>query len=337
MKSFYLYVLLSLCLILYVYNPTLAQQTKQAPSQDFTVKLYVTVTTYYGRPIGGFGKENFSIYENKTPLEITSFTLEEQPASYVVLFDLSESAINFSLGARNEVLKIMQQSHDKNEYVLIGFNTKAFSLTDWGSNDEALVKGLNDLGDPKITGKEKGASMRGTAFFDACYIAIEKFKSAPHPNKVLLIISDGQDTSSKHKKGEIERLLKESNVTVYGVGIYQRGSAIIADVLAIENLESVAEATGGAIYFPEYTPAGFPSLRPKFKDDEYEWRYTNPFEKIRKLIQSRYAITFKPANQNNDGKWHKIEIKVTKPANIKDKIDVNSIKGYFASDIKADN
>jgi Ca-activated chloride channel family protein len=152
-----------------------------------------------------------------------------------------------------------------------------------------------------------------TALYDACYLGVEKVQRGSHPKRALLLISDGQDNNSRYTFNELRRLLKESDVTLYGVGIL--GGSDAGSSMGMEGqgiLDELANVSGGKAFFP----------RSAAEMDDI-------FEQIALELRHQYSIGYKPANFVNDGRWHKVKVKVTPPRGLP-KLFVRTKEGYYA-------
>lgn len=248
------------------------------------IQLTVTVTDAQDHPVVNLKHDAFTVFDDKELQQIAFFTDEDQPASVGILLDVSGSMRDTGMlnVLRNNFLHFIEQSHSANEYFLIGFNESVQLLTDWTSDRNALVEGLNKVA------QMKGAS----AVFDALYTGIEKVKQGRHAKHVLLLISDGQDSSSDHKLGEIIRRLKESDSIVYTFGIRSGTTDPLAQY-SPNLLAEMSSLSGGVVYFPS---------RVKEADAA--------FGRIAMELRHQYVIGFYPTNTKRDGKWHKVKVEV---------------------------
>src|SRR5205085_2233039 len=173
------------------------------------VTLTVTVTDTYGRFVTGLGQNAFTVTDDKVPQEITFFSDEDAPVSLGVVFDVSGSMGGDKINKAREALsKFIETSHARDEYFLIGFNNRAQLLLDHTRDSDALMQ--------KLTFVQTHGQ---TALYDAVYLGVNKVTRGTHTKKAILLISDGQDNSSRYTFSELRRLLKESDVIIYAVGI----------------------------------------------------------------------------------------------------------------------
>jgi Ca-activated chloride channel family protein len=292
-------------------SPGIGQQP--APASDpAPITLTVSVLDKNERYFSDLKKENFSVYDQKAPQEIVSFDNGDAPASVAILFDVSPSMLNrpdaFTL-LRTGVLRFIQQGDAANDYLIVSFADDVRVLADWGSSDESLVRALNGLA---------AASSKGevTALQDACYLAVEKLKGSHHPRRVILLVTDGMDYGSRRGTSELHRALKESDAIVYSVALIKGGLGSTDFSLQVYNkLKRLADISGGRAFIAGTAAAA----------DEI-------FERIRLEIQHQYSLSFRPATAAGGGKWHPIEVKVTRLSNGPrlPGLTVRAREGYYA-------
>ncbi len=282
---------------------------QQRPGTDIEVintdliTFTVTVTDTYGRFVSGLNKNAFTVLDDKKPQEITFFSDDDSPVSVGVIFDVSGSMSGDKVKrARDALAKFIQTSHNSDEYFLIAFNSRAQLLLDRTRDGNSVLDKLTFVN-----------TRDNTALYDACYLGVEKVQRGAHPKRALLLISDGQDNNSRYTFNELRRLLKESDVVLYGVGILSGGDA--GSSLGMEGqgiLDELASVSGGKAFFP----------RSAAEMDDI-------FEQIALELRHQYSIGYKPNNFSNDGKWHKVKVKVTPPRGLP-RLFVRTKEGYYA-------
>jgi Ca-activated chloride channel family protein len=267
------------------------------------ITLSVTLTDMYGRFVTGLTKEAFTVLDDKEPQDITFFSDEDAPVSLGVIFDVSGSMGKDKIAKARDALKhFIETSHASDEYFLIGFNHRSQVLMEKTRDADALLNKLTFV-------QTKGQ----TALYDACYLGVEKVTRGTHPKRALLIISDGQDNSSRYTFSELRRVLKESDVLIYAIGITDRGDQTSFDVAGQAILDELAGVSGGRAFFPD-TAAEMNEI----------------FERIAIELRHQYSIGYKPKNFVNNGKWHKIKVKVTPPRGLP-RVFVRTKDGYYAT------
>jgi Ca-activated chloride channel family protein len=206
--------------------------------------------------------------------------------------------------ARDALSKFIQTSHDSDEYFLIAFNSRAQLLLDKTRDGDSILN--------KLTFVETKSQ---TALYDACYLGVEKVQRGTHPKRALLLISDGQDNDSRYTFNELRKLLKESDVTLYGIGILSGSDA--GSTMGMEGqgiLDELSGVSGGKAFFP----------RSAAEMDDI-------FEQIALELRHQYSIGYnRPESFANDGKWHRVKVKVTPPRGLP-RLFVRSKEGYYAT------
>lgn len=271
--------------------------------QTDLVTLTVTVTDNYGRFVSGLNKKHFTILDDKEEQVIEHFSDDDAPVTVGVIFDVSGSMSGDKLSkARTALSRFIETSHNSDEYFLIGFNSRAQMLLDKTRDGDAVLDKLTYV-------DTKGQ----TALYDACYLGVEKVTRGAHQKRAVLLISDGQDNNSRYTFSELRRLLKESDVVVYSIGILggsDPGSALGMHGQSL--LDELSAVSGGKAFFPN-TAAEMDEI----------------FERIALELRHQYSIGYRPANFVNDGKWHKLKVKVTPPRGLP-RLFVRSREGYYA-------
>lgn len=284
-------------------NAAAAAADEQVIINSDLITLNITLTDTYGRFVTGLTKEAFTVLDDKEPQEITFFSDEDAPVSLGVIFDVSGSMGKDKIAKARDALKhFIETSHDGDEYFLIGFNQRSQVLLDRTRDSDALLTKLTYV-------QTKGQ----TALYDACYLGVEKVTRGTHPKRALLIISDGQDNSSRYTFSELRRILKETDVLIYAIGITDTGNPNGLDVVGQSILEELAGVSGGRAFFPD-TAAEMNEI----------------FERIAIELRHQYSIGYKPKNFVNNGKWHKLKVKVVPPRGLP-KLFVRTKEGYFAT------
>ncbi len=267
------------------------------------ITFTVTVTDLYGRFVSGLGKNAFSIFDDKHQQEISFFSDDDAPVSVGVLFDVSGSMSGDKVKrARDALSHFVQTSHDRDEYFLIAFNSRAQLLMDRTRDGNAVLDKLTFV-----------QTKNNTALYDACYLGVERVQRGTHPKRALLLISDGQDNNSRYTFNELRRVLKESDVVLYAIGIL--GGNDQGSSLGMEGqgtLDELAGVSGGKAFYP----------RSAAEMDDI-------FEQIALELRHQYSIGYRPPNFVNDGKWHHIKVKVAPPRGLP-RLFVRSKEGYFA-------
>jgi Ca-activated chloride channel family protein len=288
-------------------QPTVAPV--EDPSKPVTLRtdlvtLTLTVMDPYGRYVSALPKKAFSVFDNNVEQEITYFSDSDAPVSLGILFDVSGSMSGEKIQkARHALERFLATSHPADEYFLIAFNTRAQLLLDRTRDSEAVLRKLT-LVEPK----------RNTALYDAVYLGVDRVSRGAHQKRALLIISDGQDNSSRYNFNEVRRIMKESDIVTYAVGIMDK--ADIGNPLGMQGqafLDELTSVTGGKSFYPT-------------SDVELD----DVFERIAVELRHQYSIGYTPKDFQPDGKWRKVKVKVKPPRGLP-RLTVRSREGYYAT------
>ena len=268
------------------------------------VLINVTVTDPMGRFVTGLEKEHFKILENKATQEITQFGAEDVPLSLGIVFDTSGSMGHKISKAREAVAQFMKTSNPEDEFFLVQFNNRPKLMIGFTKRLEEVQNRLTFI-------RSKGR----TALLDATYLAIRKMKEGVNPKKAMLIISDGGDNSSRYTEREIKRLVKEADVQIYAIGIFESISSRgrTAEELAGPGLLSqIAEQTGGR-QFPVENINELPDVAAKIGVE----------------LRNQYVLGYVPSNQEKDGKWRRVKV-ITKKIRGMPRLRAHYRLGYYA-------
>lgn len=271
--------------------------------QTSLVTVNVNVMDRFHRQIAGLAREHFEIYENNVKQEIEFFSDIDRPLSIGILFDLSGSMRPKLARARQALQGFINASHQDDDFFLVGFNQNANLLATFSSGKTVL---------DKLT---LAAAQGQTALVDATYLGVDKMKEGRYDRRALLLVSDGQDNASRYGLGELRRLLKESDVQIYCLGISEQSSLTdsLLDQQGQEMLRDLSEMTGGLAFFPR------------------NWmELEDAIARIALVLRHQYSIGYVPLNEKRDGKWRKIKVRLKAPKSLPS-LYVRAKTGYYAT------
>ncbi len=284
------------------------------PSKTFEVRLPVTVVDKKKNLISGFQRGDFTVLEDGVPQELTFFTSEDKnPPVYVgVLMDTSESTkgkMSFSKeAARNFLYTVLKLRKDKAAFMT--FDNEINLLQDFTDKQDLLDKSVEGV---KKTGSQ-------TALYDAVWqFCDEKLRNAPGRH-VAVIITDGDDTFSRAELKDAIDIAQRTETTIFAISTK---NGFLGSVPGVEggtirdkgdnDLTRLCEETGGEVFF---------------SGDMLDLEKS--FTKISKELSSQYIITYRPANQNYDGRARKIEVRFARPNDDTKKYKIRSKASYRA-------
>jgi Ca-activated chloride channel family protein len=265
------------------------------------VLVNATVTDPMNRFVTGLEKENFSVYEDKIEQSIVHFSSQDMPISIGIIFDTSGSMTSKIEKSREACIQFMKLANPEDEFFLVGFNDRVYLEQDFTSHVDDITKRV-------IFDKAKGQ----TALLDAIYFGIEKVAHGHYPRKALLIISDGGDNHSRYSEKDVKEYVKESDAQLFAIGIYNPFADAPEEKRGPALLTELAEITGGR----EYTLNTVSDLE-------------DIVTKIAIELRNEYVLGYISKNEQRDGRWRKIKVKLTPPRGLPP-LSVSAKTGYYA-------
>jgi len=262
-----------------------------------TVFVKVSVSDPLNRYVTGLSKEHFRVFEDKVEQEIMHFEQESAPISVGIIFDISGSMKENSniKKAKGAIARFLEFGKPEDEYLLITFNQSTKLVRDFSQKASTLQ---NDIVFQKPGGN--------TSLYDAVYMGLSYVMEGNNEKKALILITDGEDNSSRYSAREIREFAKESDVQIYSIGQLGNmgyGMSIIRDIVGI---------TGGRAFFPS-----------NFNELDYY------IDLIHAELRNQYVIGYRPSNKVHDGKWRRIKVKLEAPEGLP-KLKIHAREGYYA-------
>jgi len=259
------------------------------------VNIYATVIDSSGRYVQGLKKNDFLVEEDGRRQELAHFDHnEDTPVSVGIVLDTSGSMRTKLDTAINAVDRFVRTVHPDDDIFLMAFNNEAYLLQDFTSDRSRLRKALRSTD-----------SAGGTALYDALEEALAKIKFGANNKHAILLVTDGQDTSSQASFGEVRQQIRESELLVYSLGIgptsgfvRTRGRRLRGgDAVDMNVLKTFATDSGGRAY--------------AVNEDMLGGR-NSPFEKILDQIAEelryQYTLGYYPPHAD-DGQFHTINVR----------------------------
>jgi Ca-activated chloride channel family protein len=283
--------------------PKQDQKQEQAPVNlriDSTLVLVpVEVSDELNRPITGLDKENFKLFDDKVEQKITSFAMEDDPIALALVFDVSGSMGGSVEQTRTAAGYFVKTANPGDEFCLVTLSSEAqltVPLTDNVGNVQSQI----------VFSKGGGS----TALLDGIYLGLNEVKKSKKLRKALIIISDGGENNSRYTEGEVLNAIKESDVLIYGIGIFGNGAGSnYSDQVLMKDLTKLS---GGRL---------FPTAGMQLRDFA---------EKVVIDLRNRYMLGFSPTNPAKDGRYHRLEVKLAPPKGL-GKLSAHWKTGYYAA------
>ena len=318
------------------------------------INVTATVTDRSGRFYDRLRKEDFIVYEDNQPVEITHFSAERTPVSLGIVVDSSGSMAGDKWSAAvNSIDRFFRMmNNDLDEFFLYRFSANADLVADWTNDRNRLAHAIGRV-------HPNG----GTAMYDAVAEAVPMAQGGQNRKKAIVIISDGNDTSSRAGVSDVKQVVRETEVLVYAVGIdgngtptFQRPQPPVQQPPRLPipiPFPGAGGRGGGRIPFPGSGGGGtFPpggrgggvyasggddrvnvmALRELTDDSGGRTEIVRDFRDLDPAISSiadelsqQYYLGY-PSPGHRDGRWHTIRVELRDP-NLK----VRARKGYVAT------
>jgi Ca-activated chloride channel family protein len=253
-------------------------QNDKIQLQARLVSLTVTVSDTLGRFVTGLQQRHFQIFDDGVKQEIAHFSDDDAPLTLGIIYDVSGSMSDLTSRSFQALRRFFDTSHPDDEYFIVAFNDRARLVQDFTTSPGDIMSRV-------IYVKAKGS----TALYDGVYLGLEKAKQGRHQKKALLIISDGEENSSRYTGRELREMLKESDVPVYSIGVSQFYSGM-------GTLQSLSGWSGGMTF----APADEPQTR-------------DIYTRIALMLRHQYVIGFYPTDAASPVDWHKVRIVINAP------------------------
>jgi len=283
-------------------DPELRTHTKPVRKDVDLVLVPVTVTDPMDRLVAGLEKDSFVLLENGHPQPIRSFSTEDAPISLGVIFDVSGSMVDKIDESRQAVVDFFRSANPEDEFFLVTFSDRPQLLVDFTSSVEDIQKRL-----------PSAVPQGATSLLDAIYLGVNRMRQAHNDRKALLIISDGGDNHSRYTEDEIADMVREADVQIFAMGIFDRGAKTPEELHGPELLSSVTGATGGQTFFI-HSPKELPEVATRIGVE----------------LRNQYLLGYRPTNPAHDGKWRKIKVKMNPPTGLPP-LHVYAKAGYYAA------
>jgi Ca-activated chloride channel family protein len=245
-------------------------------------------------------QDDFTIYEDDKKQEIVNFSREANlPLTIAMLIDTSQSVapkLKFEQDAATSFFQSVLREKDR--AMLVEFDSGVTMLQDFTNDPNKLAKEIRKL-----------RAAGGTALYDAIYMTCDEKLIRESGRKALVILSDGEDESSKTNLQQATEMALRAEATTFaisiskggffGVGGSQEGDTVLKDI---------AKETGGRVFFP-------------FKIEELD----DAFRQINQELRSQYSIGYLSTNPARDGSYRKIDIRVSEKG-----LKLAHRRGYYA-------
>jgi len=266
------------------------------------VQVPMTVTDPMNRLVTGLEKENFTLYDNNIGQTIRYFSSEDAPLTIGIIFDLSGSMSSKFARARKALTEFLRTSNPQDEFFVVGFNDRPSIIVDYTSDPD-------DVDARMVMLKPENR----TALIDAVYLGVDHLRQAKYDRKALLIISDGGDNRSRYTEGELRKVVRESDVQIYSIGIFDNYAPTQEEVLGPELLKEICEMTGGRLFNVGGDMGDLQDIATRISAE----------------LRNQYIIGYTPSDVKHDGNWRKLKVRLLPPPGLP-QLTVHFRQGYYA-------
>ncbi|HEY7498061.1 MAG TPA: VWA domain-containing protein [Vicinamibacterales bacterium] len=278
-----------------------AAQEQRLRSGVDLVSLNVTVMDG-GRYVSDLNEEDFEVYEDGARQSLSFFSRVQQPIALAILLDTSAS-MNERLGTAQEAaIGFARRMRRDDAIEVIDFDSQVRILQTFTNDVNALEKAI------------RGTDVNGsTSLYNAIYISLKELKKAKASSaeeirrQAIVVLSDGDDTSSLVPYEEVLDLAKRSETAIYAIGLRPVGAYRSEFKEAEFVLKQLSQETGGRAYFVT-TASELPKI----------------YEQISEELANQYSMAYSSKNPMRNGAWRRIVVRVSKPG-----LTARTRQGYY--------
>jgi Ca-activated chloride channel family protein len=267
------------------------------------VMLNVSVLDGKNRPVGGLSRDDFAVFEDNIPQEIGVFAREAQPIALSLLLDTSASMDSKMRVAQDAASGFIERLGPKDVAQVIDFDTMALIAQPFTSDHAELERAIRKT--------DAGGQ---TSLYDAVYVAFNDLRRVPKTpdtlrRQVIVLLSDGEDTSSHTEYEDVMAMSKRSDIIVFGIGLRTHDDPPQSGWNEAEwVLRTLAQETGGRVFFVK-DAAQLASIYTQIADD----------------LASQYTIGYRSKNLRQDGTWRRVVVQIRPGGAV-----ARTKSGYFA-------
>lgn len=267
------------------------------------VSLNVTVTDRAGRFVTDLEESAFRIYEDGVQQEINFFTKTQLPIALALLIDTSASMDEKMTTAQEAAIGFAQRLRPEDLAEVVDFDSRVNILQPFTNDVEELERAI-----------QRTAAGGSTSLYNAIYIALRELAGAPLRQsdlrrEAIVVLSDGEDTSSLVSFDEVLELSKRSNTAIFCIGLQSTESRSRSGFREADFvLRQLAQETGGRAFFPERIEE-LPEIYRRISDE----------------LSSQYSVGYISANPLRNGQWRRIIVRVDRDA-----VSARTKQGYYA-------
>jgi VWFA-related protein len=286
-------------------TPTQPQQQQKPPEAGASINVEVPVVTLdviaatqHGDILTGLKRENFRVVDDGAPQTVTGFGATDAPITIAMVMEFSSRGYFdwFAYQAKYWSEAFFPNLKQKDWVALVTFDMKSRVEVDFTQNKDEVRQAIYHMYFPGFSESN---------VFDAVLTTIDQMKDIKG-KKSMLLLATGVDTFSKHTLDQTMKELRQSDVTIFSVGLDKpyinfieshgnQGSHM--NYLQGENqLKTFSQLTGGYAWFPQF-----------------DGEIPDIFRQVVAFLRNQYSLSYTPTTGANDGKFHKVKIELVQP------------------------
>jgi Ca-activated chloride channel homolog len=265
------------------------------------VSLNVTVTDG-AKYVTGLAQEDFEVFEDGAKQNLSFFSQVQQPIALAILLDTSNSMEEKLATAQEAAIGFVRRMKKDDVIEVVEFNSQVRVPQPFTHDVNALERAIRQT---SVNGS--------TSLYNAIYVSLRALKDERAKNaeeirrQAIIVLSDGDDTSSVIEYDDVLDLAKRSETAIYAIGLRQqetgRGKFKEAEFV----LRQLSQETGGRVFFPT-SVAELPKI----------------YEQISDELASQYTMAYSSKNPMRNGAWRRIDVRVNKPG-----LTARTRRGYY--------
>ena len=302
------YLVLLSALVIICDGTLSAQQPQDQPTPAFragvdVVSLNVTVSDLDGRFVTNLDQTNFQVYEDGVQQNVTFFTRTQLPIALAMLIDTSASMDEKMATAQEAAIGFSQRLRPEDLVEIVDFDSRVNILQTFTNDAVKLEQAIQQT--------SAGGS---TSLYNAIYISLRELSKAPLRRadvrrEAIIVLSDGEDTSSLVTFDEVLEQAKRSETAIYSIGLQSDDSRSRVGFREADFvLRQLAQETGGRAFFPNEVDE-LPKIYQEISDE----------------LSSQYSVGYISGNPLRNGQWRRIVVRVDRES-----VEARAKQGYYA-------
>jgi Ca-activated chloride channel homolog len=265
------------------------------------VLVNVTVLDHQDHAVTGLTRTNFAVIDDKNSQTVKYLSNVDDPISIVVVLDASSSMAARVQDEQKALTELITASNPQDEFSLVVVHDRPEVVwqADTLSGESPAASAFQPAGN--------------TALWDGLYLGIHQLRNSRYQRRAIVVISDGGDNHSRYTQSELKSLLKESDVQVYALGLFNPYPNRIEEKRGPLELDEVTSVTGGRVLSVHSSA-----------------EISRAVTRISQELRSEYVLGYYPTNRTRDGKWRKLKVRLVGTPD-HTKLRLYARKGYYAA------